>query len=187
MNHRDIAQFKIQSVPGIAADLRSNKTFIYGVGLIIVLYVFLSAVAFSWLEGKSYFDSLYFTVINITTVGFGDIVPALGLGKALAMLNAVVGLVLFGFFVAAFTAALQSSEFNGSVEVPVSNGSDERESNDGVNDFFRALSKLVRQEDSQDAREGTHSTSARVVMRVNQGVVGTEVKHARIWIDIDVH
>jgi len=50
----------------------------------------------SWLEG------LYFCVINLTTVGFGDISPANGTARVLASLTAVCGVILFGFIAAAF-------------------------------------------------------------------------------------
>lgn len=46
-----------------------------------------------------YFTAFYFTVINMTTVGFGDIFPATGAARVLAMINAVLGVIMLAGFV----------------------------------------------------------------------------------------
>lgn len=61
--------------------------------------------------------SFYFTVINMTTVGFGEVVPSTDAGRALAMVNSIVGLVLFGFLVAVITIALQKDEPTPSIDI----------------------------------------------------------------------
>ncbi|KAJ3066602.1 Potassium channel, partial [Podochytrium sp. JEL0797] len=47
-----------------------NLAFIY-----LVFYILASAAVFSWLEGWSLFDSVYFTFTTLTTLGFGDLSP----------------------------------------------------------------------------------------------------------------
>ena len=58
------------------------------------------ASAVSNLSGSSYFvgkssanssDYVYFSFITLATVGYGDLVPALGLGRALAVLEGLLG------------------------------------------------------------------------------------------------
>ncbi len=53
------------------------------------------------LRPLSFPESLYFTIIAMTTVGFGDIAPASDGARGLGTLMALVGITIWGFFVAA--------------------------------------------------------------------------------------
>merc|ERR1719424_1786120 len=53
---------------------------------------------------------LYFTVITLTTVGFGDISPNTDGGKAFACLLMLVGIPLFGNALGKFSAELYGKE-----------------------------------------------------------------------------
>lgn len=52
-------------------------------------------------EVRTFADAVYFSVITYTTVGYGDIVPV-GLGRMLAGIEALIGLVLIAW-TASFT------------------------------------------------------------------------------------
>ncbi|MBV7335508.1 potassium channel family protein [Chloroflexi bacterium TSY] len=52
------------------------------------------------LEGWSYLDSFYFTIITLTTVGYGDFSPQTSLGKLFSMLYILLGLGVLGAFIA---------------------------------------------------------------------------------------
>lgn len=41
-------------------------------------------------------DSLYFSVVTVSTVGYGDLVPSTDLGKWFAILYMLVGIALIG-------------------------------------------------------------------------------------------
>lgn len=63
---------------------------------------FLSALAagvgatfFRYQEGLSWVDALYFTVITLTTVGYGDISPQTDAGKLFTVCWLLIGLGLF--------------------------------------------------------------------------------------------
>lgn len=55
---------------------------------------------FHLIEGWRWLDSLYFSVMTLATVGFGDFVPKTDLGKILTMLYVFFGI---GMLVAIFT------------------------------------------------------------------------------------
>lgn len=50
-------------------------------------------------EIKSFGDAFYFSVVTITSLGFGDIYPAAGsLGRILVAFEAIIGILIIGFF-----------------------------------------------------------------------------------------
>ena len=63
--------------------------------LFIIFMVCVGAYYFSIYESHSYFDSIYFSVITLAWVGYGDIVPHTHAGKVIAMIYAIFGIPLF--------------------------------------------------------------------------------------------
>ncbi len=63
--------------------------------LVVVVFIFAvvfgGSLAFMYVEGKSFLESLYFVIATVTTVGYGDVVPATEPGKLLSIL-----LIIFG-------------------------------------------------------------------------------------------
>ena len=53
-------------------------------------------------RGLTWTEALYLSVINLTTVGFGDITPANAAARFLVSTTAICGVVVFGFVAAAF-------------------------------------------------------------------------------------
>src|SRR4051794_8190579 len=93
----------IQPAKTVLKDTLRNKSWIIGFCGVISAYVFISTLMFHWLErGQSvgWIQSFYFTVINITTVGFGDVAPKTEPGRLWAVLNSLVGVIAFGLLVA---------------------------------------------------------------------------------------
>lgn len=60
----------------------------------------LGTAFYHWVEGWRWLDSLYFCVMTLATVGYGDFTPKTDLGKIFAMLYVFIGI---GLLVAVFT------------------------------------------------------------------------------------
>jgi voltage-gated potassium channel len=83
---------------------------------VVLLLLLSGAQIYHRLEGWGYLDALYFTVITLTTVGYGDFAPQTNLGKIFSMLYILLGLGVLGALIAlisdksqAWMAALSGS------------------------------------------------------------------------------
>jgi len=67
---------------------------------IIILLILLVGGAFiySSVEKWAYLDSLYFTVVTVTTIGYGDLVPQTNIGKIFTMFFAFLGIAMVFYF-----------------------------------------------------------------------------------------
>ncbi|RLK03580.1 potassium channel family protein [Ruegeria conchae] len=54
-----------------------------------------ASVFYHYVEGWSWLDSIYFSVVTISTVGFGDFSPETAAGKIFTMIYIIVGLGIF--------------------------------------------------------------------------------------------
>lgn len=61
---------------------------------------------------RSIWDALWWAVVTITTVGYGDVSPATIEGRLAAAVLMVLGIAFFSFLTATFTAALASGVSN---------------------------------------------------------------------------
>lgn len=76
--------------------------------------VLLSSAGYSWLEGMSFSEALYLTVMTVTTVGYGDVAPETPGGRALTVLLVPLGLVLvFGLGLSVFQEQLMDLVLRG--------------------------------------------------------------------------
>lgn len=70
-------------------DREARPVLIYAVVLIAA-----GAVLFHWIEKWNWLDSVYFTVVTITTIGFGDFSPKTNLGKIVTIFYGLNGVAL---------------------------------------------------------------------------------------------
>jgi voltage-gated potassium channel len=65
--------------------------------------VIIGTIVFHYIEGFSWVDSLYFVVVTVTTVGYGDITPTTDLGKIATIILIISGLSVVGAFIQVYS------------------------------------------------------------------------------------
>lgn len=74
----------------------------------LVLLILGWTLAFMAVERRGFTDALYYTIVTVTTVGYGDIHPVSTTGKMMAVLIILTGTGMFGGMVASVTELLLS-------------------------------------------------------------------------------
>lgn len=70
----------------------------------IVVFAAIYAIWPSTITGvRDVLDALYFSIVTITTLGFGDIMPSGPVGKVLVCMEAILGVVFIGLFLNAIS------------------------------------------------------------------------------------
>jgi len=82
-------------------------------GQILVATVFMvlgSGALFAYIEDRSLWDGVWYALVTITTVGYGDVVPFTESGRAFGIVLIVFGVVFFSLVTANISAFLIGSE-----------------------------------------------------------------------------
>lgn len=75
-----------------------SKVLMLNISAVLTASVLLSAI-----EGKSFFDAVWWSIVTMTTVGYGDIVPQDTISKVIAILLMLVGICTFGMVTSTIT------------------------------------------------------------------------------------
>ena len=70
------------------------------------MIVSIAMLVYSYLEGWGYLNALYYSVVTISTVGYGDLAPKTAAGKAFTIGFIVIGVGTFVAFVGALAEAM---------------------------------------------------------------------------------
>ena len=63
----------------------------------VVVLIVVGTLLYRWLEGWGFVDAAYFTMITLTTIGYGDLVPTTALSKMFTAFFAFAGVAVFLF------------------------------------------------------------------------------------------
>jgi voltage-gated potassium channel len=75
-------------------DKESRPVFYWAGGVLLV-----GVLVYHWLEGWSFLDALYFCVVSLATVGYGDLTPTTPLAKMFTIIYLINGIgILLALF-----------------------------------------------------------------------------------------
>lgn len=66
---------------------------------IFAALIILGANVYRYVEEWSILDSYYFTVVTVTTIGYGDFVPKTPIGKIFTIFYSFLGIVMVFYFI----------------------------------------------------------------------------------------
>lgn len=84
-----------------------------GLSKILVLNlvaVMVASALLSFVEKQSFLNSLWWSIVTMTTVGYGDIVPQTAIAKIIAIILMLIGILTFGMVTAIITRFFVDSE-----------------------------------------------------------------------------
>jgi len=88
-----------------------HKKFTFAITVFLIL-LFGGTLIYSSIEGWNYLDSLYFIVITITTIGYGDIVPQTNMGKIFTIFFSFLGIGMAFYFFTLFGKYIYKKTFD---------------------------------------------------------------------------
>jgi voltage-gated potassium channel Kch len=78
-----------------------------GLLLFVVVLIFSGAIFYHRVEGWSYLNAVYFCVVTLATVGYGDYTPKTDIGKVFTIFYIIFGIGSFVVFVNAIITSVQ--------------------------------------------------------------------------------
>ena len=110
---RALRAFKLirysKGAAAIAAVFVKQRQSLLIVLALAVAYILVSAIAVFNVEPdtfENFFDAVYWAVVSLTTVGYGDLYPSTEIGRAIAMLSALMGIAVVALPSGIITAGL---------------------------------------------------------------------------------
>lgn len=74
-----------------------NKNSLFSALIGFVVLIFSATVGYYYMEGLGWWESLYLTMVSITTIGYGDLTPKTIGGQALTIVIVSLGLAFLTY------------------------------------------------------------------------------------------
>jgi hypothetical protein len=140
--------FLVTLLAGLGIIRRASQDPAVRVLAIVLAVVLAIGTIFYWrVEGWTLLDSLYFSVVVLTTVGLGDFAPETNAGKAFTIVYLISGV---GLMMAFATAIVQRSRMWARVEARITSDNDE----DQADETEASASSSVGRDDSSPGDGG---------------------------------
>ena len=78
--------------------------------LVIIILLLFSSITYSVVEERTLIDSFWWTIVTVTTVGYGDIAPTTVPGRLVALINMIVGVGVLAILSASLASILVSKK-----------------------------------------------------------------------------
>jgi voltage-gated potassium channel len=103
----NLERLSLRTALRFVKNLATGIAFLGGVFGLLLLLLTGAAVGFMVLEDLSPLNAYYFVLTTALTIGYGDITPHTDLGKLLAPLVGLTGMLMTGVFIAVAVRALE--------------------------------------------------------------------------------
>ena len=74
--------------------------------VVLIMLLLIGGAFYSYVEGWRFIDSLYFSAMTITTIGYGDFTPKTDIGKMFTIVFAIIGVAAWFYLAAAVGKAI---------------------------------------------------------------------------------
>lgn len=111
--------------------------------LLNISAVLTSSVLLSIIEGKSFFDAVWWSIVTMTTVGYGDIVPQDTISKIIAILLMLVGICTFGMVTSTITRFFSETEREMKLDLLLARVEEQNEKLDRLEKKIESLEILI--------------------------------------------
>jgi len=98
---RALRAFKLirysKSASAIASVFAKQRTSLLAVLCLAIAYILVSAIIIFNVEPETFntfFDAVYWAVVSLTTVGYGDLYPSSDVGRSIAMVSSLMGIAI---------------------------------------------------------------------------------------------
>ena len=103
--------FGFRGVMGVRRMMTVDFLLVYAMGLVIIAATIVTSVeTTASSQITSFEDALWWAIVTVTTVGYGDITPVTAKGRAIAMALMLVGIGFFGGLTVNLASLLRKSD-----------------------------------------------------------------------------